>query len=213
MNKNLLATWEFTADTDSCSIVVPDGCRDLIMESIAGDKPRWFVSSLYDQTQKVKQKKGSTMLGFRMKPGVRFKEQKLLGSLNEDHCDVDAVHNLLDDCVVLSGAVDDALTCLASDVKTVSHAAKELGVSARSLQRLLARETDRSPLYWMMLARARRAARAMSSNDSLAEVAEMHGYADQAHMSREFIRWFKLSPSVLRKTPAYFSQLTATGYD
>lgn len=213
MNNNVLATWEFTTEIDASSIIVPDGCRDLIMHSAEKERPRWFVSSLYDQAQKMVLKKGSTMFGFRMKPGVRFDEQGLLASLQEKFCNVDDVNNLLDNYVVLNSSVEEALASLASDVKTVSHAARELGTSTRSLQRLIARETDRSPLYWMMLARARRAARALSGSYQLAEIAELHGYADQAHMSREFKRWFNVSPSNLRKTPAYLPQLVATGYD
>ena len=64
-----------------------------------------------------------------------------------------------------------------------------------------------------MLARARKAARALYSSLGLAEIAELHGYADQAHMSREFKRWFNTSPSVLRNLPSILNQLYDEGYD
>jgi len=87
-----------------------------------------------------------------------------------------------------------------------------LGVSSRTLQRLICKETDRAPAYWILLARARRAAREMVEPTSLADIAETHGYADQSHMTREFKRWFDLSPSVMRNTPNILDQLFNRGY-
>lgn len=77
---------------------------------------------------------------------------------------------------------------------------------------MVKRETGRPPSYWLLLARVRQSAEALtfqtrSQRVSLAEHADMHNFADQAHMTREFRRWLNTSPSRLRPGKAQFSQL------
>lgn len=64
-----------------------------------------------------------------------------------------------------------------------------------------------------MLARARKAARALNGSLGLVEIADVYGYSDQAHMNREFKHWFNTSPAVLRKRPDLLTQLDNKGYD
>ena len=49
--------------------------------------------------------------------------------------------------------------------------------------------TKRTPSYWLQLARIRKAARSLTANTYLADVAENFGFSDQSHMNREFQRW------------------------
>jgi len=213
MNDNLLATWEFSSDLNSTTQIFPDGCRDLIMRKVEGERPYWFVSSLYDQAKSVSIRAGSVMTGFRLKAGVRIKNDCLLSSVVNNHLEDEEIYNRLDDFTYRNHGVGEALEYLASEVKSVSHAATVIGVSQRTLQRLLMRETNRSPIYWLMLARVRRAARSLTKPMSLIEIADIFGYADQAHMSREFKHWFNISPSVLRNSPKILDQLNHLGYD
>ncbi|NQZ83448.1 MAG: AraC family transcriptional regulator [Colwellia sp.] len=213
MNNNLLAKWEFSTDIDSTALIVPDGCRDLILQVTEGDRPRWFVSSLYDQSKSQSIQARSVMNGFRFKPGVGVKTESLLNSISNIYFDDDEVFNRIDDFTYRNYCVAEALEYLASGVKSVACAATEIGVSQRTLQRLLSRETNRSPIYWLMLARVRRAARALAEPIPLIEIADSFGYSDQAHMSREFKHWFNVSPSVLRQSPAILNQLNHLGYD
>jgi len=99
------------------------------------------------------------MTGFRLKAGVRVKKDCLLDSVVNKYPEDDEIINRLDDFTFRNFCVEEALECLASGVKSVAHAAAEIGVSQRTLQRLLLRETNRSPVYWFMLARVRKAAR------------------------------------------------------
>ena len=213
MSENVLATWEVATKSQATSVVVPDGCRDLILFSQVGNKNRWFVTPLFDEMHKVVLSRGSMMIGFRMRPGIRVAEKKLLESMPEQGFDWNEIRDRLDTFTTRKDSVEEALNCLASDVKTVAQVAKEIGTVQRTLQRLLLRETGRSPVYWMMLARARKAARALSSSLCLVDIAELHGYADQAHMSREFKRWFNTSPSALRTRSGILHQVFDAGYD
>lgn len=212
MIENLLAEWKSAPQSDTTAIVVPDGCRDLIMKSLPGERPQWFVSSLYDHAKKVSVKAGSMMVGFRMKPGVSINEKKLIASISDSSGDVDEVLCQLSDFTYRKKSVEEALHYLAFDVKSVSYAAKLIGVHQRTLQRLLIKETKRPPVYWMMLARMRRAARTVLEPLSLVEIADMFGYADQSHMNREFNRWLGLSPLALRNSPDIIRHLNDAGY-
>lgn len=155
----------------------------------------------------------SILFGYRMKPGVRIEENKLLKSIQEMGDNIDDILNQLTDYTSQSHSVEEALNCLATDVSSVKQASKKLGVSSRTLQRLIGQETNRSPIYWILLARARKAARALNESSPLADIAEMHGYADQSHMNREFKRWFGITPTAMRRAPSLLRQLGYTGYD
>ena len=213
MNDNLLATWEFSTDIDSSSLIFPDGCRDIILITEKREHPCWFVTPLFDQTERVLIQAGSVMAGFRLKPGVRVKQECLLNLVSKRFFDDDDIYNCIDDFTFRNSCVGEALEYLAFEIKSVAHVAKEIGVSQRTLQRLLMRETNRSPTYWFMLARARKAARSLAEPIPLIEIADSFGYADQAHMSRDFKRWFNISPSKLRDSPEILDQLYHSGYD
>lgn len=216
MNKyndsNLLASWQVSAKENDTAVVLPDGCRDLIMKVVGNDKPTWLVSPLYDSAETVSIESGSTLMGFRLRAGVDIAEDKLLNALSGNDGNIDDIPSLLSDTTNINGAVSEALDCLATDVASVAVVAKELGVSTRTLQRLIVSHTNRSPQYWVLLARARRAARAITGGMSFAEIADIYGYADQSHMNRELKRWFNTTPSSIRTTPSSISQLYSVGY-
>jgi AraC-like DNA-binding protein len=212
MNTTLLAQWHSTAKTNTSAIVIPDGCRDLIMRVSPGEKPYWFLSSLDSRTYAVSVSAHVFMQGFRLKPGVRIDDERLLATVQHRHLEPKDLRCQIANFTHLSPLVAEALECLASGVSSVARASHELGVSQRSLQRLLMRETDRPPVYWLLLARVRKSARAALEPQPLAEVAFKHGYADQAHMSREFRRWLNVSPSKLQHGSDVVAQLTESGY-
>ncbi len=157
-------------------------------------------------------KAGTEYVGFRLQPGIKINEKGLMASICRDSMDRDDISSLLCEFTTRKGRVAQALDCLSSDIKGVSHAASELGVSHRTLQRMLVKETDRPPVYWMMLSRARKTARNLIEPVSLVELADRYGYADQSHMTREIKRWFGVSPARLRNTPDICRQLNEVGY-
>lgn len=213
MNEYLLSIWDASSKSDSSCIVVPDGCHDLIMIQPKQKKAQWFISSLFDQARVVSIKAESRILGFRMKPGTNINEKNLLASISGSNIEVDEILSRLDCFARRKNSVDEALNCLASGIKSVHHAAKQIGVSQRTLQRLLIQETKRPPIYWIMLARVRKAARAISQPITYAEIADMYGYADQPHLCRAFKLWFNVSPSEFRRSPNIFQQIHDIGYD
>ena len=204
--------WSSSCDVGFSTDILPDGCRDVIVKIVGKDKPSWYISPLFDQTKRIYVEDNSKSIGFRMKPGVSFNENALIGYLSSNNVYPDEVQNILDDFTSLDLSVCEALDCLASDVDSIKRASIRLGVSTRTLQRLIVNKTGRTPGYWFQLARVRKAGKDLMSTSSLSCVAEIHGFSDQSHMTREFQRWFGITPNKIIKFPELIEQLNDTGY-
>lgn len=208
----VVAAWNFAPAEDGRSPVLPDGCRDLIVRLAPDGRPHWFVSELADTVAEVPCQAGEIFVGYRLHPAAALREAALLEAVRK-RADLDpaTVLALIDDHVRLDRRLAEALAGLAA-ADGVAAAGRLLGVSERSLERLAKENTGRSPAYWKNLARARRAAAALAGLESLAEIAAGEGYADQAHLCREFKKWFGISPSRFRDRPALLAQAAAAGY-
>jgi AraC-like DNA-binding protein len=83
---------------------------------------------------------------------------------------------------------------------TVEELARTTRLSTRQLQRICARETGMAPRSYLRLLRFRTAISGIQSPDAaLADTAAASGYADQAHMTREFQSLGGLPPGRARK--------------
>lgn len=207
-----LELWHFTAPEPLTVRVPPDGCRDLIVIVPNGGAPTCLVSALSETLEAHAFAPGDRAMGVRLRPGAQFDEPALLALLRGGERQDDG------DLLVAVGTatrrdarVDEALACLA-EAPSLPLARARLGMSARNLERLLATHTRRGPLWWRSLARARRCARALTGDAPLAALAADHGYADQAHMTRDLRRWFGATPTRLRRSPALLSTLDAPAY-
>ena len=82
---------------------------------------------------------------------------------------------------------------------TVAGIARASGLPHRTLQRRFAAEFGMPPRSYLRLLRFRDAlAHVQASGESLADTAAAQGYADQAHMAREFKSLAGLAPSAAR---------------
>ena len=213
MGHPLLAEWTFQSTSGTTSKIIPDGCRDLILWSPPGQRPKWRITALDCSPHHAQIDIGTRLHGFRLQPGTSIKSAQLLGSLQHLEEDMEKVLERLDTYCTRSTSIAEAISCVgAPTTKNIQDAAKQLGVSIRTLQRLLSASTGRTPARWLALARARRAARQVAVSERLAETAYECGFADQAHMSREFLRWFETSPSRISRHPNILQQLNQPGY-
>jgi AraC-like DNA-binding protein len=207
-----LELWRFTASSATTVHVPPDGCRDLIVIAPTRGAPVCLVSVLSQASETHAFAAGDQAMGVRLRPGAQFEERALLALLGDreglDDADLLAA---VDAATRLDARVAEALACLAEG-PALPLAQARLGVSARSLERLLSARTQRGPLWWRNLARARRCTRALAGDAPLAALAADHGYADQAHMTRDLRRWFGASPSRLRAMPSMLEALASSGH-
>lgn len=217
-NAVILRHWRSVARNRAGHMVLPDGCRDLIIRQRPGKRPEWFVSHLGDATSQVALVPGLSHRGFRLRPGVRIDHSGLLASMHEDLDDTD-IDERLHHYVTALPQVSEALAALCAGSGPgggVARVAARLGVKGRTLQRLLARETGRAPVFWMRLARVRRCAaqigQAGSQPLSLAELAYDRGFADQAHMTRELRHWLGVTPRQIRLDPDWTARHLGLGY-
>lgn len=207
-----LELWRFTATEPATVHIPPDGCRDLIVLVPRTGAPSCLVSSLAETTETHAFAPGDRAVGLRLRPGAQFDERALMASLRdgERHDDTDLLA-AVGAAARLDSRVDEALGCL-REAPSLQFAQARLGVSTRSLERLLSLRTQHGPTWWRSLARARRCARALTGTTPLAALAADHGYADQAHMTRDLRRWFGATPTRLRAMPALIATLAAPAY-
>lgn len=224
----VLTRWEQFTRKDGRSVVLPDGCRDLVLHVHAGGHLEWMVSHLADTAYDVCSRADEFWLGYRLQPGAAIDAAALLAAVASIDRDASPlpdglavqervriiearVLDAIDTCVHVDPRIREALDAIAH-ARSVNHACVALGVSERSLERLTKATTGEPPRYWRSLARVRRAAQALGSDSPLAAIAVDHGFSDQAHFSRECRRWLGMTPASLRASPALTATVAATGY-
>ncbi|ACJ00281.1 helix-turn-helix transcriptional regulator [Rhodospirillum centenum] len=208
----VIAVWDAAPAVPAVARVSPDGCRDLILRHDPGNRPFWFVSALEDRTCAVALAPGSRLHGFRMRPGLGLDAGRLLRALDGREPEPDRVLALVANHAAPCARVEEALAALAAGPGSIAAAAAGLGVTPRTLQRLLLPATGRTPGWWLMLARLRRAARDLAAGTPPADAAAEHGYADQAHLTRAVRRWLGTTPRGLRGDADLAGQLAQPGY-
>ncbi len=213
MSNPVLSVWEHKSATTSSAKIIPDGCRDLVYWISPGERPRWTITTLDDQPYNTQIETGAYLRGYRLHPGTLINTDDLLKSVHSLDCNAKGIDDRINSFCTISPAISEAMACIGTpNIKTIGHAAKTLGVTMRTLQRLLKLPTGRTPAGWLSLSRARRAARLAPVALNLAEIAYDCGYADQPHMTRELNRWFGTSPARISFDEAIMEQLGQPGY-
>jgi AraC-like DNA-binding protein len=194
-------------------MIIPDGCQDLLYWVVPGMRPRWTVSHLQAGVMAVRIPQGATIVGFRFAPGTELPERVRSELMERPGDDPDHTLDAVMESIGYDQRVAESLAAVAELGTGVEDAARSLGVSRRTLERLLARHTGRAPVFWSQLARVRAAARVLVSGGDPPETAYETGYADQAHLSRSVRRWFGVSPTELLSRDDLTAQLMVPGYD
>ncbi|MBB4844831.1 AraC-like DNA-binding protein [Paucibacter oligotrophus] len=207
--------WSATSPQAGKTLVLPDGCHDLILRVPAAGRPHWLAVALMDRAEWVHSQAGEQFLGFRLMPWAQVDKTAIVNALQQRSCpDPAEAKALIVSGLRLDHRLAEALQALAQ-APSVSQACRDLGVAERSLQRLVSGQTGRTPSYWRSLARLRRSARALQGQALLpwSELAAQQGYADQAHLCREFRRWLGCTPQQFRARPDWLAQACAPGFE
>ncbi len=193
---SILQCWTHTSRKTGCLWVLPDGCRDLILRTVPGHYPEILLSALDEHAYSIGTLAETHYVGFRLHPAARFEENTLRTAAAAIKRDETSFICLLSDLVQLDRRLEEALAVLSSE-PDIHHTSRLLGVSERTLERLIGKGTGRTPTFWKSLVRLRRTAKTLCktvTRPCLADIAVEHGYADQAHMNRVFRRWLGVTP-------------------
>lgn len=216
MEPTLLDMWrhQCAAGMEEQAWVPPDGCQDLVGIAPPGGAVQWHVSTLSMRAETIALPVGALLCGYRLAPGTVVKTETLLRRAHAlDLEDEARARTLLAESSARDTRVQESLQALAT-APSVAHAAGSLGVSLRTLERLVLAQTGQTPIFWRTLARVRQTARSLDLRRSwpLAEVAAAHGYADQAHMNLAFRRWLGCTPTQLQRDAQRLALLRQSGF-
>ncbi len=196
--------WHHRNDRAENALIFPDGCRDVLVVHEPGEREKVLLTDLDFQPRVSKLAEGTEITGFRLRPGAVVTDEVLLAVAR----DCAQVEELLGNALDEANDLDDVIVALTLPMATVEQVSKQAGVSLRTLQRRFREQGLPSPEYWRLLARARRAAGLLASEQPLVEIASVCGFSDQAHMTRDLRRWFGGSPAQIRRDPYCLSLLT-----
>lgn len=200
--------WTYTAESGDSSAVLPDGCIDVLVSSLGGAEHAAVHVTEWDfSPRSVHLRAGTILTGYRLRPGatVRMPESKT-ETFDLSKLEIQIEENTEYDREI--GEIIDALGLPGSGVDSL---AKQQGVSERTLQRHFKQRLLPAPRFWRQLGRARRAVQALPCRVPLSEIALEYGYSDQAHMTREFARWFGKTPVQIRQNSSIMDDLAQPG--
>jgi len=194
---------------------VPDGCIELIARHAGrsvwrGEQPALFATGLATTTAKLRLGAGSRLTGIKLWPWtwhalggspcrgftddwVAIDPASSLGALIEG-----APEAVIERLAVFGSSVPPMLGIALLEETTVAAVARRAELSHRQLQRQFERDFGMPPRSYLRLLRFGGALRSMHEHPSLADTAAAEGYADQAHMAREFRALAGLAPSLAR---------------
>lgn len=210
MKDVVLDIWHAEPQGDGDYTILPDGCCDIIVAARKGAAPQLIKSTLACTPARAQLARFYRLTGYRLAPGTKMDMSRLaqeIDQIDPDRNCADAIRNI----AARDNVLADAIGRLELKSENVAEIAADLGLRSRSLQRLFAREGLPAPVFWLQLARARRSALAVLQDRPLADISCAEGYADQAHMSRAFKRFFGVSPKELGRTEALAEQITQSG--
>jgi AraC-like DNA-binding protein len=209
---NVMVEWKFESYQHCKTTVLPDGCRDIIVQEFTDRDGEWFVTDLSRSAYQVSTSDDVKMRGIRLRAGVQIQHRELELWLRAKNPSDIFDSDQLDEFCVLSENLYIALDCLAAGKRSVLCVAQELGVSLRTLERLVKSGTGESPHFWLSLARVRKAGRSLMTTRSLVDAAADAEYADQSHMNREIKKWFGCTPLQLKMNSETLAVLAEPGY-
>lgn len=203
----LLVRWAHTVEMDGATVVYPDGCRDLLVVTGPDGQSEIMLTGWDDRPRQVDLVAGTAFTGYRLRPGVGIDPAALRALAGQG----DALDGFIAGMAVADPDLDQIVEALARTPDKGAAISRQAGVSQRTLQRHFRDRGLPSPDFWRLLGRARRAVLLLATDQPLADIACDLGYSDQAHMTREMVRWFGRTPARLRRDPALLSVLSQPG--
>ncbi len=214
------AIWTAQVPADGAEWValeaVPDGCVELIRRHSGqsfwrAEQPPLFAAGIASEPPRLRLGAGSRFTGIKFWPwGWHALGGATCAGFMDDWVAIDdpALAALIGDDAeevparlvsAFSGCPVPRLGIATLRGGSVADTAEHAGLSLRQLQRHFAEEIGLPPRAYLRLLRLQGAmAEIRASSDPLADTAAHQGYADQAHMARDFRQLAGLPPSAAR---------------
>lgn len=185
-------------------VATPDGCMELIRRLSGrsqwnGEQPSTFVAGMISRPAKLRLSAGSCFVGLRLWPWTwralsgrapaelidRWADLALAAPSIAMPDDIGGCFGSIDSGLIPSASAEIARAAL--DCRSSCELSRRTNISPRSLQRWFARHVGAAPrTYFRMLRFSEAFAELPNASVNLAAHAADHGFADQAHMAREF---------------------------
>lgn len=190
--------WTSQVSAQRVFTILPDGCRDILLHT--NDHGTTAMLTCLDmQPRQITLHPGDEMVGYRLRPGLQINADDLA----DIKCDSDAT-DVIGHAQTESSS---AIQALGANNTSVKQIAKQLGVSLRTLQRHFNAMGHPPPEFWRLLGRARRAAITLTSDLPLTDIAGIHGYSDQSHLTRACQHWFGQTPRHIRQNTSFLADI------
>jgi len=185
----------------------PDGCIELIRRLSGrsrwdGDQPEWFAVGLSDAPIAFQISADARFAAIRLWPWTWHLlsdvpvaalhgrwlpiDEPPLARLCAALPDMDEAEALLVSRLGASAAETQRIGRAVLDAASVAEMSRATGLAPRRLQRWFAARVGMPPRHYLRLLRFQKAFEQVPGQDSLAGHAAVQGFADQAHMAREF---------------------------
>ncbi|GAB3117338.1 helix-turn-helix domain-containing protein [Novispirillum itersonii] len=207
-SSGLSVRWSHTVRQDQTVVVLPDGCRDILIRQSPQGQVSVTLTDWDFGPRPVRLEAGTRVTGHRLRPGVSI-PPSLLAVLAAD------LHRT-GSCAVEQAIADQAR--FLPDLDGLLPGGDRLlpgnDRSKRTAQRHFRALGLPPPGLWRQLGRARHTARLLGTEPHipLADLAGLCGYSDQAHMTRDLTRWFGCSPAALRRNATMLAVLAEPGF-
>jgi AraC-like DNA-binding protein len=198
--------WEQHVRADRVQRVLPDGHADVLLYG-SGEVE---LVGVYDRVALPVLPQGTVIRGIRLRPEaiaaafrLNASELRNLTVPGEDVIGARGVRRLGDDHAIdawIRSIEPDRRTAVAIELlqsEPVEHVARQIGLSARQLQRSIATNVGLTPKTLQRVMRLQRFLDAASRRDDLAAASADAGYADQSHLTREVRALSGLTPARL----------------
>ncbi|MDE3075609.1 MAG: helix-turn-helix domain-containing protein [Chloroflexota bacterium] len=206
--------WEQRVYADRVQRVLPDGHADVLLY---GSGEVEFVG-VYDHVALPPLPRGTVIRGIRLRPqavaaAFRLKAEELrnLTVPGQDVIGTWRTRQLRDDAVIdawIRSIEPDRRTSMAIELlqsETVESAARQVGLSARQLQRTIVTNVGLTPKTLQRVMRLQRFLQYAERRAELAAASADAGYADQSHLTREVQALSGLTPARLMAERGLFA--------
>ena len=137
--------WEHRAVSDSDIVVLPDGCRDILIVEDAYSESNIELTDWDDRARTVCLTQGQQIIGFRLCPGLSFDGVDLVEI--KANVNVNDIGDFIEDLAFANRESIALVQELTDHRASVRSVARQTGVSTRTLQRQFKRLGLPKPEY------------------------------------------------------------------